>query len=401
MSKTGFSAERLTRLHDIMAGHIARGVVPGVVTLVSRRGDTHVDAIGTLTFDGSAPMQRDTVFRITSMTKPLIAAAAMILVEECRLRLDDPVDGLLPELADRRVLRRLDGPLDDTVPASRPITLRDLLTFRSGFGIILGSPDEYPILQALADEQIIVGPPKPPTPHRPDEWMRRLGAFPLMHQPGERWMYHGGTMILGVLIARAANQSLETFLEERIFAPLDMVDTAFQVPAGKRDRLATCYAVDPATGTLVVEDDTDGQWSQPPAFPNGSDGLVSTVDDFLAFGQMLLNQGNHRGLRILSRPSVATMTADQIPLIQKRASDFFPGPPETRGWGLGMAVVTGRDDLFATPGRFGWDGGYGTSWYSDPAERLVGILMSQRLQGWPPTGMDQDFWTSVYAAIDD
>src|SRR5438034_8217511 len=145
----GFSKVRLGRMHDVMAGHVARGQVPGLVALVSRRGETHVDAIGTTAVGGSAPMRRDTIFRISSMTKPITAAATMILVEECRLRLDEPVDRLLPELADRRVLTRLDGPLDDTVPAHRPITVRDLLTFRLGFGLVVAPPDAYPIQRAL------------------------------------------------------------------------------------------------------------------------------------------------------------------------------------------------------------------------------------------------------------
>src|SRR5438067_8777095 len=150
MSSGGLSTARLGRLRDVMAGYVERGEVPGLVTLVSRRGDLHVDAIGTKAVGGSDPMGRDTIFRISSMTKPITAAATMILVEECRLRLDEPVDRLLPELADRRVLKRLDGPVDDTVPATRPITVRDLLTFRLGFGIVMAPPGTYPIQDAIS-----------------------------------------------------------------------------------------------------------------------------------------------------------------------------------------------------------------------------------------------------------
>ncbi len=214
-----------------MAGYVERGDVPGLVTLVSRRGEVHVDAIGATGSRRQSPMRRDTIFRISSMTKPITAVAAMILVEECKLRLDEPVDRLLPELADRTVLKRLDGPLDETVPAHRPITVRDLLTFRMGFGQMMAPPDAYPILQAANEQQIGMGPPSPATTPAPDEWMRRLGTLPLMHQPGERWMYNTGSDVLGVLIARAAGQPLETFLRERIFAPLGMKDTGFSVPA--------------------------------------------------------------------------------------------------------------------------------------------------------------------------
>ena len=400
MSGSGLSQNRLDRLHGVMAGRIERGELSGLVTLISRRGETYVDAIGTMAVGGE-PMRHDAIFRIASMTKPITAVAAMILVEECRLRLDDPVDGLLPELAGRRVLRRLDGPLDETVPAHRPITLRDLLSFRMGFGMILGSPDEYPILRALEERQIFVGPPQPATPLTPDEWLRRLGELPLMDQPGERWRYDGGSLVLGVLIDRAAGQSLGSFLHERIFAPLGMVDTAFYVPAHGRDRLPTCYAADPATGQRIVRDAAGGQWSQPPIFPNAAAGLVSTAGDYLAFGEMLLGQGRRGDARILSRPSVAAMTTDQLRAGEKVAPDFFPGDPGTRGWGFGVAVVTKRDDPAASPGRFGWTGGYGTSAYVDPAEGLIGILMTQQEITELPPKIERDFWTAAYAAIDD
>src|SRR6266849_5582701 len=158
MSTGGLSKARLGRMHDVMAGHVARGQVPGLVTLVSRRGETHVDAIGMKAAGGRDPMRRDTIFRIASMTKPITAAAAMILVEECKLRLDDPVDSLLPELANRKVLRAIESPLDDTVPANRPITLRDLLTFRLGLGAVMAPPGRYPIQKAMADAGVAPGP---------------------------------------------------------------------------------------------------------------------------------------------------------------------------------------------------------------------------------------------------
>src|SRR5438552_2514713 len=167
-------------MHDVMAGHVERGELPGLVTLVSRRDEVHVDAIGMKALGGSDPMRRDTIFRIASMTKPITAAATMILVEECKLRLDEPVDRLLPELANRKVLKRLDGPLDDTVPANRSVTVRDLLTFRMGFGMIMGPPNVYPIQVAMAEAGVASGPILPSL--APDEWMKRLGSLPLLHQ---------------------------------------------------------------------------------------------------------------------------------------------------------------------------------------------------------------------------
>src|SRR5215471_11074309 len=215
MSTGGLSRARLDRMHDIMTGYVERGEVPGLVTLVSRRGEVHVDVIGTRAYQDSDPMRRDTIFRISSMTKPITAVATMMLVEECKVRLDEPVDRLLPELAGPRVMRRLDGPVDDTVPAHRPITLRDLLTLRMGFGVIMGPQDAHPIQKAMKEAGIIIGP-RSDSPHSPDEWIKHFGGLPLMHQQGEKWMYHTGSDVLGVLIARASGQPLDVFFRERI-----------------------------------------------------------------------------------------------------------------------------------------------------------------------------------------
>jgi CubicO group peptidase (beta-lactamase class C family) len=403
MSTGGLSKTRLDRMHDIMTGYAERGEVPGLITLVSRRGEIHVDVIGNMAYKESDPMQRDTIFRISSMTKPITAAATMILVEECKLRLDEPVDRLLPELAGRQVLKSLDGPLDDTVPAYRPITVRDLLTFRMGFGQMMAPPDAFPILKAANEKQIGMGPPSPDMLPAPDEWIHRLGQLPLMHQPGEKWMYNTGSDVLGVLIARASGQPFETFLQERVFEPLSMKDTAFSVPSHKLDRLATSYWTNFMNGKIEVYDEAKGgQWSHPPAFPSGAGGLVSTIDDYLAFGQMMLNKGKHGSERILSRLSVEVMTTDQLTPEQKAVSGLIPGSFDGFGWGFGVSVVTRRDDVFAVPGRYGWDGGMGTSWYSDPKEEMVTILMTQ--QSWTspdPPNVCRDFWTLAYQAIDD
>lgn len=403
MSAGGLSGKRLDRMHDVMAGYVSRGEVPGLVTLVSRRGEVQVNAIGTMTAGGSAPMQRDTIFRISSMTKPVTAVATMILVEECKLRLDEPVDRFLPELSDRRVLNRIDGPLNDTVPAKRPITVRDLLTFTMGFGIIMAPPGTYPSQRAMNELLPDQGIPQPSAAPAPEEWMRRLGALPLLHQPGEKWMYNTGSDVLGVLIARASGQPFETFLTTRIFEPIGMKDTGFFVPAERIHRLPTSYLVNPKTGALELYDDANGgQWSRPPAFPSGAAGLVSTVDDFLAFGQMMLNKGKLGNERILSRPSIELMTNDQLTPEQKAVSGLIPGYFDNHGWGFGMAVVTRRNDVGLVPGSFGWDGGLGTSWYSDPAEEMVTILMTQRAWTSPsPPDVCLDFWTSAYQAIDD
>jgi CubicO group peptidase (beta-lactamase class C family) len=365
-----------------------------------------VDAVGTTAYEtAGAPapaMTRDTIFRISSMTKPITAVAAMILVEECRLRLDEPVDRLLPELADRRVLRRPDAEVDDTVPVQRPITTRDLLTFTFGLGMVLAPPGTLPIQAAMEEQLGRSGPPSPGAEPGSDEWIARLARLPLVHQPGTCWMYNTGSDVLGVLIERAAGVPFPTFLRERILEPLGMVDTGFSVPPAAIDRLATSYATDPQTGTPVVYDPpADGLWSRPPAFPAGSGGLVSTVDDYLAFSRMLLDGGRYRGERILSRPSVELMTSDQLTAQQKAATQWVPGAFDAHGWGFGVSVRTGRSGL-GSVGQYGWDGGMGTSWASDPREGLIGILLTQSMWTSPsPPDVCLDFWTSAYQALDD
>ena len=397
----GFEKQRLSRLDDVMAGYVTNGTVPGAVLALSRHGQVHVDQIGTMAFGAGPPMARDTIFRISSMSKPITAVAALILLEECRLRLDDPVDRLLPELADRRVLRRPEAEVDDTVPANRPVTVRDLLTFTWGFGMVFAGPGTLPI-QAAMDEQLgRTGPPQPGRTPTSDEWMARLATLPLIHQPGTCWMYNTGSDVLSVLIERAAGQPFADFLRERVFAPLGMVDTGFSVPPADLARFATSYVGDPQTGRPTVYDEPSGQWSRPPAFASGAGGLVSTIDDYLAFAQMLLDGGRRGGERILSRPSVELMTTDQLTAEQKAATDWTPGAFDSHGWGFGVSVRTRRDSPQSI-GHYGWDGGMGTSWASDPREGLIGILLTQGMWMAPsPPDICRDFWTGAYQALDD
>ncbi len=395
----GLSPARLRRLRDVLTAYVDRGEVVGVAALVARRGATHVDTIGWQDRERRDPIRRDTIFRIASMTKPITAVAAMILVEECRLRLDEPIDRLLPELANRRVLARIDAPLDDTVPARRPLTLRDLLTFRMGLGMLIGPPDRYPIQRAIT--ALGIWGRKPPPLHVPDEWIGRVGTLPLIYQPGERWLYHTGSDVLGVLIARASGQPFERFLRERIFEPLGMHDTGFHVPPEKLERFASCYQTSPLSQGLEPFDvGRDSQWSRPPAFPSGGSGLVSTLDDYAAFGRMMLSKGRGAGGRILARSTVEAMITDQLTPEQKADSGFFPGFWDNRGWGFGLSMFTRCDGVAEVPGRFGWDGVYGTSWYADPTEDLIGILMIQRLSFAPTNvGISADFWTLLYQAL--
>jgi CubicO group peptidase (beta-lactamase class C family) len=262
-------------------------------------------------------------------------------------------------------------------------------------------PARYPIQKAMEEAGVAPGPILPAYP--PDELMKRYGSLPLLHQPGEKWMYNCGSDILGVLIARSSGKTLEAFMRERIFEPLGMKDTGFSVPEAKLDRLASCYWKDPATGKLTVFDEArGGRFARLPVFASGAGGLVSTADDYFAFSRMMLNKGKHGREHVLSRASVEVMTTDQITPQQKAASDFFPGFWDSRGWGFGLAVTTKRDRLSAVPGQFGWDGGYGTSWRADPQEDMTGILLTQVV--WDSASgpnVYHDFWTVAYQAIED
>ncbi|GAB3963357.1 serine hydrolase domain-containing protein [Plantactinospora veratri] len=365
------------RLHSAMAARVGRGALPGLVTVLARGDDVRIDPIGTLTAGGTAPMRADAIFRITSMTKPVLAVATMMLVEEGRLALDETVDRLLPELAGRGVLRRLDGPLDDTVPAARPTTVEDLLTFRMGHGLLFEPTFQpaYPIVTATDELGLAIGPPDPRSPHEPAEWLRRFGTLPLMHQPGERWQYDSAADVLGVLVARAAGRPLPELLRDRIFVPLGMVDTGFTVPAAHADRLAGLYARDPATGVLA-ERDVSGpaEWAVPPVFPAGANGLVSTAPDYLAFARLLLRRGVHQGRRLLSEESVELITTNHL-----TPEQIASGGPvlDGYGWGYCVAVAVTPDEASAVSGGYGWSGGYGTSWFTDPHRDLIAIVMTQ------------------------
>jgi CubicO group peptidase (beta-lactamase class C family) len=394
------STEGLAHLRKVMTTHVEAGEMPGLVALVAQGvDDVHVDAIGFPSFADPTPLDRSAIFRIASLTKPITAAAAMSLVDERVLRLDQPVDDLLPELADRRVLRAIDAELDDTVAADRPITLEDLLSFRLGFGTVMAPPGAYPIQRAEAalGLQSIGGPPWPPVAHDVDGWMAALGSLPLLYQPGDQWLYNTSAQVLGVLLARATGKDIETVMRERIFEPLAMPDTGFTVPADQVSRLTTAYAPDPQTGVLsVLDDPADSWWSTPPSFPDASGWLVSTIDDYWSFVSMLLAGGSCHGERVLSPESVALMTTDRLSRAQREAAGIFLG--EHVGWGLGLAVPA-KGSTAPLPCGFGWDGGTGTTWRSNPRTGVTGILFTQRAATSPaPPPVIDDFWAAVNAA---
>jgi CubicO group peptidase (beta-lactamase class C family) len=397
---SGFDKQRIDRLAEVMARHVEQDDAGGAAWLAARDDDVEIGTAGVLTRGEAEPIRRDTRFRIASMSKPIAAVAALLLVEECRLRLDDPVDELLPELANRQVLLDPLGPIDGpTEPAVRPITVHDVLTFRLGYGMAFDWPWPQPFLDATVDLGMSTAPPEPLVPPDPDTWIALLGTLPLLHQPGARWLYHYGSDVLGVLIARAGGQPLERFLADRVFEPLGMRDTAFV--ASDPTRLTSCYARDPETGAHACFDPPSGQWAVKPAFPSAGGGLVSTVDDFFAFARMLLSGGLlPDGSRLLSRPSIEAMTTDQI-----GAAPGLPGPSfdGSQGWGFGVSVQLRRVGLGRAVGSYGWDGGLGSSWANDPAERSLGIVLTTDMftGAYPPPAVVQDFWTTVASSYDD
>jgi len=389
----GFDAARLGRIEPWLNAALARHSVPGAIAMIARGDQVHVFTAGASDVESGTPMTRDTIIRIASMTKPITVTAALMLVEEARIALDDPVEQWLPELANRKVLRAIDSPVDDTELALRSITLRDLLTFRAGIGAIMKPPGTYPIQREM--EALGIAPGPDAIGISPDEYMAKIGALPLLHQPGERWMYHTAIEVLSVLIARVVDEPLEQFLEERIFAPLGMEDTGFVVPASKRDRFATCYVL--WSERLARWDTPDGQFSRSQIFPSE---VVSTADDYLRFARMLLRHGEAPHGRLLSRASVLLMMADQLTAEQKDKSPF-PGLWDGSGWGMGGRVVTRRTDIDIGPGAYGWSGGYGTHFVIDPCENLFATVLTQRMMQSPGDDrIGRELFTLTYAALD-
>jgi len=387
---------RAGRVIEILQRHVQTGYLAGAVALIGSGNRAEVVTVGVQSLEDGAPMRRDSIFRITSMTKPITAAATLMLVDHGLLRLDERIDHWLPELAHRRVLRRLDGALDDTVSAKRPITVEDLLTFRCGLGSVTIPEADYPLLRRIAELQLVgFGPPEPATVIAPDEWLRRLGTLPLMAQPGETWLYNTGSCILGVLLARVARKPLPLLLKELIFGPLGMTDTDFMVSAAKRERFVTAYR--PEAGRAQLYDaPATSPWCTAPAFPDAAAGLVSTVDDYFAFSHFLLSLGRSGRRQLLAQATVGAIARDRLNASQRAAAAPIVG--SRRGWGLGVAVITDTTVQGIPAGAYGWNGGFGTSWLADPSSGTTAILLTQTLFASPaPPAVHQEFWAAVFS----
>lgn len=346
------------------------GLLAGAVTLVWQRGDVlQVNEIGYRDVAAGLPMTRDTVFRVASMTKPVTVAAAMTLVDEGRLALDDPILRWLPEFAEPVVLQDPAGPLEKTYPAQRPITVEDLMTHRCGVGY------GFSVSGPIAREYLRL-----PFGRGPDAWCAAIAALPLVAQPGERLIYGHGTDVLGVLLARIEDKPLPQVLEDRILGPLGMTDTGFFLSAQARRRAATMYRL--GADDTLHHDVMGPPPIAPPAFPNAGGGLWSTVDDYLAFARMLLADGVFDGVKVLSAESARAMRTDRLTDTQKRQP--FLGAPFWigRGFGLNLSVVTDpakSRPIFGPggPGTFSWPGAYGTWWQADPAAELILVYLVQ------------------------
>jgi CubicO group peptidase (beta-lactamase class C family) len=388
ITDTGWTTSRET-LHAL----VDTGTLPGIVTLLAHGDDVRIDTWGVTDLASGTPLRDDAIFRIQSMTKPVLATATMRLVERGDLHPDDPVERWLPELANRTVLRTPDSELDDVVPATRLITVDHLLTNRSGYGIVMS---DSPIGRAMVDHRVDAGPQ--PRLEPSDTWLARLAELPLIHQPGEGWRYHTSFDILGILLSRVTGTGLDDHLREAIFEPLGMPDTAMFVDGDRASRLVAAYHHDD-DGNLVEDEPAGGGYHAGiPPFDVSHGELVSTVRDYHRFASMLIGGGELDGVRIVSDESVATMTRDHIDPAQKTDDAFFPGFWDTTGWGYGMGITTAADE-YGGPGRYSWMGGYGTIWFNDPNVDLIAVGFMQVLLGGPMMGAIDTFYRAAYASL--
>jgi CubicO group peptidase (beta-lactamase class C family) len=371
---TPLDPDALAKAPQALAGVIAAGDLSGAVTLVWRDGEiVRVDTQGKRNLETGAPMERGTLFRIASMTKPITSVATLMLLEQGELYLDDPITRWAPEFKDMKVLKSATGPVEDTYPAPRDITVEDLLTHRSGlaYGFSSVGPIAHAHQRALGD---VLN-----APMAPDEWMAALASLPLSYPPGERFHYSHSTDVLGFLVGRIAGMDFREFLMQRIFGPLGMKDTDFYVPPEKRDRAAVVYRQDEATGAL--DPVAFRRYDTPPAYCGGGGGLISTADDYLTFARMLLNRGEVNGVRLLKAETVDLMRTNRLTAEQR--GHTFMGMPfwMGQGFGLGLSMILDPEKQAwmsaGSEGSFGWPGAFGTWWQADPAENMILIYLIQ------------------------
>jgi CubicO group peptidase (beta-lactamase class C family) len=363
---------------------VASGDIPGVVCLVWRGGKLlQVEAAGLRDIEKKLPVERKTIFRIASMSKPITSVIALKLMEQGVMRLEDPITKWAPEFAQMRVLRRPGGGLEDTYPAPRAITIEDLMTHRSGLSY--GFTAKGPLAQALEARFGL----KLESWRSSDEWMSVLASLPLSYPPGERFNYGHSTDVLGFIVGRAAGSSLREAMQELLFKPLGMVDTDFWIPPEKRGQAAVLYATSaPGSFTPMA---LDGFLNEsPPVITAGGQGLVSTADDYLTFARMLLEGGAVDGKRILSQESVRLMTTNRLTPAQRRDIQFGIPFFMAQGFGLGVSVVDDPERNawmgMGSRGSFGWPGLFGGWWQVDPQRQTVMLWLQQTMPPQVPAG---------------
>jgi CubicO group peptidase (beta-lactamase class C family) len=382
---SGFSREGLAQIRPALQGVIDSGVLSGAVTLLWRNGKiADVTTVGRRDIAADLPMTRDTLFRIASMTKPITSVAALMLIEEGKLRLDDPITKWMPEFKDMRVLKDAEGPVEDTYPAPRDITVDDLMTHRGGFayGFTSMGPIAFAYQKALGD---VLN-----SELDPDGWLKALSTLPLSYAPGDRLHYSHSTDVLGFLIGRIEGKPFREVLFDKIFKPLGMVDTDFYIPPEKRDRAAVVYRLEEDMSLTAVP---FKRHDTPPAYCGGGGGLVSTADDYLKFARMMLGRGEVDGVRLLNPETVDLMVANRLTDAQREIP--FLGMPfwAGQGFGLGVSVVVDQEKQAwmgpGTNGAFGWPGAFGTWWRADPAENLIMIYLVQNSMPLEPESVSQ------------
>jgi CubicO group peptidase (beta-lactamase class C family) len=370
----GFDTAKLATVPAVLQGVVDAGDLSGIVTLIWRDGqDVQFNAVGKRDIEHNKPMTRDTLFRIASMTKPVTSVAALMLMEEGKLKLDDPIAKWLPEFAEMEVMRDPEGELNNTYPLPRPITVEDLMTHRAG--LAYGFSSKGPL--AKAHEEALGQPLQ--SDMTPDEWLAALGELPLTYPPGERLHYSHATDVLGFLVGRVAGMPFRDVLMEKLFKPLGMKDTDFYIPKEKRDRAAVVYQQNQETGALKPV--PFPQYDEAPAYNSGGGGLISTADDYLAFARMLLNKGELNGRRYLKKETVELMTTNRL-TPEQRAHGFLGIPLWMgQGFGLGVSVIMEPEKHAwmgaGSKGSFGWPGAFGTWWQADPEKNMVMLFLIQ------------------------
>ncbi|MBI5878973.1 MAG: beta-lactamase family protein [Chloroflexi bacterium] len=393
----GLSSDRLARIRTVMQSYVDRRIIAGAITLVARHGQVaHFECIGQMDVEANKPMQADAIFRIYSMTKPITSIALMMLVEQGRLLLSDPVSKYVPEFKDMRVYAGRDASgAVVTSPVARPITVHDLFTHTAGLGY--GLFTDHPVEDLFRAAKIFAPLGGMVVPL--DEMARRIASIPLANQPGARWRYSMATDMLGYLVQVIAGQPFDVYLAEKIFQPLGMSDTGFHVPAEKVGRFTACYMPNPTGGLLLADAPAASPYRSPARVPSGGGGLVSTAADYLRFAQMLLNGGELDGARMISRKTLAVMTANHLPptlLPLQLGPERLPGD----GFGLGFSMRIGDESgTLGSTGMYGWGGAAATRFHVDPLEDMISIFMPQLLAAVEP--IRPMFQNTVYQAIID